>query len=153
MQGGGQRSGQQYTKDGHLRRRRSAFRQQSWTLRRAMMSLPGQRQRALDRIGQTIVAEDPGLGLRFAFFTRLTRHEAMPGTERVPRRLQRDLRRAIVLPLVVISLLALLAASGLIPSRSTCAAGTKAAPAMPTASHAARCQPGRAVNLEQVGMH
>ena len=118
-----------------------------------MMSLPGRRQRALDRIGRRLVAEDPGLGLRFAFFTRLTRHEAMPGIEQVPRRLQRDLRRAIVLPLVVISLLALLAASGLIPSRSTCAAGTKPAPAMPAASHAARCQPGRAVNLEQVGMH
>ena len=118
-----------------------------------MMSLPGRRQRALDRIGRRLVAEDPGLGLRFAFFTRLTRHEAMPGIEQVPRRLQRDLRRAVVLPLVVISLLALLAASGLTPSRSTCAAGTKAAPAMLTASYAARCQPGRAVNLEQVGMH
>ena len=117
------------------------------------MSLPGRRRRTLNQIAQALVAEDPGLGLRFAFFTRLTRHEAMPGIEQVPRRLQRDLCRAITLPFVVISLLVLLAASGLIPSRSTCAAGTKAAPAMLTASYAARCQPGRAVNLEQVGMH
>ncbi len=99
------------------------------------------------------MAEDPGLGLRFAFFTMLARLEAMPGTEQVPGRLQQVLRRAVILPLVVISLLVLLAASGLTPSRSTCAAGTKAAPAMPVASHAARCQAGRAVNLEQVGMH
>ena len=58
------------------------------------------------------MAEEPGLGLRFAVFTRLTLHEAMPGTERVPSRLQRPLRRAVILPLVVISLLALLAAAG-----------------------------------------
>ena len=42
------------------------------------MRLPGCRQRALDRIGQSLAAEDPGLGMRFAFFTMLTRHEAMP---------------------------------------------------------------------------
>jgi len=119
-----------------------------------MTSQPGRQQRALDRIGQRLVAEDPGLGLRFEFFARLTRHEAVPATEQVPRRPRRVLRRAVVLPLVVISLLALLAASGLTPSRPTCAAGTHvAATAMPTASHAARCQPGRAINLGQVGMH
>jgi hypothetical protein len=151
MQGGGERSGQQYTKDGHLRRGRRAFRQQSWTLRRAMMGLPGRRQRALDRIGRRLVAEDPGLALRFAFFTKLTRHEAMPGNEQVPRRLQRDLWRAIALPLVVISLLALLAASGLIPSRPTCPAGAHAAAVgMLSESHAAQCQPGLAIRLDTV---
>ena len=119
-----------------------------------MMSQPGRQQRALDGIGQRLVAEDPGLGLRFAFFARLTRHEAIPETEQVPRRTRRVLRRAVVLPLVAISLLSLLAASGLTPSRQTCTAGTHvAAPATSSASQAARCQPGRAFNLEQVGMH
>lgn len=37
-------------------------------------------------VGHRLAAEDPGLGLRFAFFTRLTRHEAMPATEQVPGR-------------------------------------------------------------------
>ena len=119
-----------------------------------MMKLPGCRQRALDRIEQTLVAEDPGLGLRFAVFTRLTRHEAIPGTEQVPHRLQQVLRRAIILPLVVISLLALLAASGLIPSRQACPVGAHvAALACRRLSHAARCQPGPAIKLDPVRMH
>ncbi len=42
------------------------------------MRLPGREQRALDRIEQALVAEDPRLGVRFAFFTMLTRHEAIP---------------------------------------------------------------------------
>jgi hypothetical protein len=57
-----------------------------------MMRLPGCQQRALDRIEQELVAEDPGFGLRFAFFARLTRYEAIPLTEQVPGRLQRVLR-------------------------------------------------------------
>jgi hypothetical protein len=123
-----------------------------------MMSQPGRQQRALDAIGQRLVAEDPGFGLRFAFFARLTRHEAIPETEQVPRRPRGGLRRAVILPLVVISLMGVLAASGLTPSRQTCAAGAPApapaaASAMPRASHAARCPSGRAINLEQVEMH
>jgi hypothetical protein len=55
-------------------------------------SLPGREQRALDRIGHRLAAEDPGLGLRLALFTRLTRHEAMPATEQVPGRLGRPRR-------------------------------------------------------------
>jgi len=85
-----------------------------------MVSLPCCRQRALDRIEQTLVAEDPGLGLRFAVFTKLTRHEAIPGTEQVAGRLPRLVRRAVILPLVVISWVTVLAAGGLIPSRQTC---------------------------------
>jgi hypothetical protein len=78
-----------------------------------MMRLPGCQQRALDRIEQALVAEDPGLGFRFAFFARLTRYEAIPLTEQVPGRLQRVLRRVIVFPLLGISLAAVLAACGL----------------------------------------
>jgi hypothetical protein len=104
------------------------------------MRLPGCQQRALDRIEQALVAEDPGLGLRFAFFARLTRYEAVPLTEQVPGRLQRIRRRVIVLPLLGISLPAVLAASWLIPSRQACPAGPNAAAnTVPSLSHAARC--------------
>jgi hypothetical protein len=150
----GRQSGWQHTNDRHHRRRGNTIRHWSWMFRRAMMSQPGRQQRALDGIGQRLVAEDPGFGLRFAFFARLTRHEAIPETEQVPRRPRRVLRRAVVLPLVVISLMGVLVASGLTPSQQTCAAGTPAAAsAMPRASHAARCPSGRAINLEQVEMH
>ncbi len=153
MQADGQRSGQQYTKDGRHRRRGNAIRYRSETLRKAMMMLPGCRHQALDRIGKTLVSEDPGLGLRFAVFARLTRHEAIPDTEQVPRRLRRLLRRAIILPLVVISLLALLAASGLTFSRQTCPVGRHAAAAgMSSESLATRCQAGPAIKLDQVRM-
>lgn len=119
-----------------------------------MMSLPARRQRALDRIEQTLVAEDPGLGSSFAFFTRLTRHEAMPETEQVPRRPGRVARRVIVLPLLAISLAALLAANWLIPRRQTCPAGPNAAAhTLSSLSRAARCQPGPSVKLATMPMH
>jgi hypothetical protein len=117
-----------------------------------MISLPVWQRRSLDRIEQTLVAEDPGLGLRFAVFARLTRHEAMPLTEQVPHRLQQIVRPAMTPPLMVISLLALLAAGGLIRDRGpACAAGPSAAAAgMSSASHAVRCQPGPVIKLDQV---
>lgn len=94
-----------------------------------MTGLAGCQQRALDRIGQALLAEDPGLGLRFAVFTRLTRHEAIPGTEQLPDRPQQVRRRAVMLPLVLISLVALVAGSGLVPSRQACPVGTNPAAA------------------------
>ena len=120
-----------------------------------MMSLPGGRQRALNRIEQTLVAEDPGLGLRFAVFTGLTRHEAMPGTEQVQSRLQRLLGPATRLPLiVVISLVGLLAGRWLIPSGQACPAGLDAsAHSLSTASRAARCQPGPAIQHDLMRAH
>jgi hypothetical protein len=115
MHADGRRSRQQSAKNDH--RRGNRMRRWRWPFRRVMMSLPGCQQRTLDRIEQTLVAEDPGLGLRFAVFTRLTRHEAIPGTEYVLGGLQRP---AMILPLMVISLVALLAVSWLIPSRQLC---------------------------------
>ena len=47
------------------------------------MSLPGSQKRALGGIEETLLADDLRLGSLFAIFTRLTRHEAMPWTERV----------------------------------------------------------------------
>jgi hypothetical protein len=71
-----------------------------------MMSLPARQQRTLNRIEQTLVAEDPGLGLRFGVFTSLTVDEEMPGTERVPGRLRRFRRAGMAPPLMMIGLLA-----------------------------------------------
>jgi Protein of unknown function (DUF3040) len=120
-----------------------------------MMSLPGREQRALDRIGHRLAAEDPGLGLRFAYFTRLTRHEAMPATEQVPRRLQQFGRRAVILPLIVISLISLVAGTWLIAGRGQAcpAASSAAAPGTSPASRATGCQPGPAIKLDKVPVH
>jgi Protein of unknown function (DUF3040) len=154
MHADGHYSGQLDAKDIRHRRRGKWLPPGCRPYRKAMMSLPGRQQRALDRIEQTLVTEDPGLGLRFAFFARLTRHEAMPGIEQVPRRLQRALRRAIILPLVAVSLLALLAASGLIPGRQACAAGTHpVAHTLSSLSRATRCQSGPAIKIATKPMH
>jgi len=116
-----------------------------------MIRLPASRQRALDRIEQSLAAEDPDLGLRFALFTRLTRDETMPGTEQVPGRLQRIRRPAIVPPLIVIGLVALLAASWLIPIRQYCLAGpVAAAHNTSSASRAARCHSGPPTRLSHL---
>ena len=50
------------------------------------MSLPVGQRRALIQIEKTLADDHPGLGPLFAIFTRLTRHEAMPVTERVTAR-------------------------------------------------------------------
>jgi hypothetical protein len=112
------------------------------------MSLPGHRQRILHGIEQALVTEDPGLGLRFAFFAQLTRHEAIPPIEYVPSSLRRFLRSALVPPLLAISVAALVAASWLLPGRGKAcpAAGmSAAAPATAPASPAGRCQPDPAI--------
>jgi hypothetical protein len=138
----------------HLRGR-NRIRHARWPPRRALLSLPGRQQRALNQIAQALVAEDPGLGLRFAFFARLTQHEAIPENEQVPRRLQRFLRSAIMPPLLAISLINLLAASLLIAGSSqACQAGPNAAAhASPSLGRTARCQPGPAINLDMVPVH
>lgn len=118
------------------------------------MSLPRSRQRALDRIGHILAAEDPCLRSRFAFFTMLTRHEPMPETEQLPGRRQRILRRTILLPLLAVGLAALPAASWLTPSRQACPAGPNAtARNLSSLSHAARCQPRPAIRLDTPPMH
>jgi hypothetical protein len=59
------------------------------------MSLRSGQQRALDRIGKRLQADDRRLGSLLMTFTRLTRHEAMPGTERVTTGLWWRLRYAL----------------------------------------------------------
>ena len=63
----------------------------------------------------------PRLGSLFAVFARLTRHEAMPGTEQVTSRLRRLLRPAVVIPVTPITLAGMVAASWLIPGGPACA--------------------------------
>lgn len=50
------------------------------------MSLPAAQRRALNRIEKTLANDDFGLGPRFAIFTSMVAHEAMPVTERVTSR-------------------------------------------------------------------
>jgi Protein of unknown function (DUF3040) len=118
------------------------------------MSLPGYQQRALNRIGRSLVAEDPSLGLRFAFFTMLTRQEAMPENEHVPGRRERFRRRAVLLPFLVVGTAGLVAASWLTPSTPPCSPGIHAAAAGVTlATGDARCQPGPAVKPDTMPVH
>jgi hypothetical protein len=154
MRADGQLPGQPNVGDLH-RRRGNAIRPRRWPHRRALMRMPGGQQRALARIEQALVAEDPGLSLRFAFFARLTVHEAMPPAEQVPGRLQLFLRRVTVLLLLAIGLAALLAACWLIPgSEPACPAGpTMAAHGLSSLGRAAHCQPGPATRLDTMPMH
>jgi hypothetical protein len=155
MHADGHYSGQLDAKDIRHRRRGKWLPPGCRPYRKAMMSLPGRQQRALNQIAQALVAEDPGLGLRFAFFARLTQHEAIPETEQVPRRLQRFLRSATMPPLLAISLINLLAASFLIAaSAQVCAAGPNAAAHNSSSlGRTARCQPSPAINLDMVPVH
>jgi hypothetical protein len=154
MHAEGQHS-RQHAKDDQHRRGGKGMRHALWPCRTVILSLPGCRQRALHGIEQALVADDPGLGLRFAFFAVLTRHEAMPLTEQVPRRLRLFLRRAVFLPLLAISLVTLVAASFLLPDRGqACPAGTSVATHNSTSlGSAVRCQPGPAIKLDTMPMH
>ena len=118
------------------------------------MRFPGGQQRALDRIGHSLAAEDPGLCMRFAFFTMLTREEAMPGNERVPGHWERFLRRAVLLPLLTVGVVALVAAGWLAHGRQACSTGMHAAAAgAPPPTRAARCRPGPASKPAAIPVH
>jgi hypothetical protein len=154
MRADGQDSGRQYTKQKHHRRGGHGRRRARWPRSRVLMSLPRSRQRALDRIGRSLVAEDPDLGARFTVFIMLTRHEPMPGTEQVPSCRQRFLRGAMLLPLLGVGLVALLAASWLTSGRPACPDGPNAAVhGVSSVSHAARCQPSPAIRLDTMPAH
>jgi hypothetical protein len=92
----------------------------------AGMLLPsGTRQRrALCRIEKMLLRDDPGLGSLFAFFTRLTLHEAMPWTEQArPVRWQ---WRKLVIAAGLAAVLAALAFSLLASRSHTCGAAPMA---------------------------
>lgn len=54
------------------------------------MSLPAAQQRILDGMAEAIRASEPRLVSMFAMFTRLTRNEAAPRREQLPRQPVRD---------------------------------------------------------------
>jgi hypothetical protein len=83
-----------------------------------MMSLPGSQQRALGGIEETLLADDLRLGSLFAIFTRLTRHEAMPWTERVEAGPWQRVRPALVGAIGLIAVISVLMLSLLVPGRS-----------------------------------
>lgn len=109
------------------------------------MSLPVRQRVALDRIEQTLTAEEPGLGSLFAIFTRLTGHEAMPGTERVTA--SPLLRRLVMLAVTLIIVTGLIAALWLIPGGHRCPTTTRAAGHSISWGRPAGCGPGPASGL------
>jgi hypothetical protein len=146
---GGQRGG-----DDPRQRGANGIRRPRWRYRRARLRLPGARQRALNRIEYALVTEDPGLGLRFAFFDRMTRHEAIPLTEQVQGRLQQFVRRGALLPLLAVSLAAMLTAGLLLSGPGqACQTGTNAAAHVSSPGRAAHCQPDPAIRLDTIPMH
>jgi hypothetical protein len=90
-----------------------------------MVSLPACQQRALERIEKTLLAGDPRLGSLFAIFTRLTRHEAIPGTEQVKPRPWQALQAFAGIAIALIAVLSVLALSSLPLSQHEC--GTRPA--------------------------
>jgi hypothetical protein len=107
-----------------------------------MMSQPARQQRALDRIEKTLLADDPGLGSMFAIFTRLTRHEAMPMTERVRTRLWQVRHAAAVISIALVAVLSVLIISWLAPSRAIMCSASPAAPGHGRSSSRTNgCQP------------
>jgi hypothetical protein len=50
---------------------------------RATMRWPGRQRRVLSRLEKRLLVEDRRLGSMFAFFTKLSRGEAMPATEQI----------------------------------------------------------------------
>jgi hypothetical protein len=102
------------------------------------MSLPASQQRKLGGIEKTLLADDLRLGSLFAIFTRLTRHEAMPGTELVEARSWRRLRPALLGTIGLTAVIAALIFSLLFPGRPECPAAATAAP-----THIALLRAGR----------
>lgn len=109
-----------------------------------IVSLPARQQRELHRIEETLAADDPRLRSMFSIFTRLTQQEAMPGTERVRTSLRRPPRRATVIPIALIAVLAVLVLGLLVPSPSMCRVPPAASRYSQSINQMAACQPAGA---------
>jgi Protein of unknown function (DUF3040) len=83
------------------------------------MSLPPSEQQVLLRIERTLQSRDPRLMSIFAAFTRLTRHEAMPGIEQL-RRTTWWLRSSIVIPVTLMLLVGIIVVGMLSGLSRTC---------------------------------
>jgi Protein of unknown function (DUF3040) len=117
-----------------------------------MVSLPARQQRALDRIEIGLESCDPRLKSMFAIFTRLTRGEEVPCTERVrgprsprPRRRTGVRGMITVAPIVVVMLLGIVTLCVFLASNSPgtgCrSVSRQRAAALPALSSARACQP------------
>jgi len=88
------------------------------------MRLPAAQQRALNRIEKTLTNDDFGLGPRFAIFTSLAGHEAMPVTERVTapswRRRMRRIWQAVATVTGLAAVTGALIFSQTLPGRQAC---------------------------------
>jgi hypothetical protein len=113
------------------------------------VSLPADQQRALSQIEQALLSDDPRLWSLFAVFTRLTRHEAMPGTEQVKAPLRQLLQPVVVIPVTLITLAFVLLLSVLIPGGRVCGSASAAAGHSDTAPATAHCRSGPAVSPGQ----
>ena len=126
------------------------------------MTLPASQQRALDQIEKTLTDDHPGLDRLFATFTRLTRHEAMPVTERVsaqPRRWRRRTRRwpgqtrpaIATVTGMALAIGVLVGISLLLPKPQACSSGTVSPVAAHVHSVSAEPQPACPTQPAQPG--
>jgi hypothetical protein len=119
------------------------------------MSLPARQRRALNQIEKALTGDQSGPGPLFAIFTRLTRHEPMPLTERVTvsrRRWQLRQMRGAAVTFVGLAVFAavLLTLSLTLPDRPMCSV-TAAPTAGRILSAPARRQPVCAAEPSQPG--
>jgi hypothetical protein len=106
-----------------------------------MMSLPVCQQRALDKIEKTLLTGDPRFGSLFAIFTRLARHEPMPGIELVKAGRWQSLRPFAASAIAVIAVLSVLMLGLLTPSRPMCVTSAAAWHSYPSGQETG-CRPG-----------
>jgi hypothetical protein len=92
------------------------------------MSLRAGRQRSLNRIERTLLADDPLLASLFGIFTRLARDEAMPSTESVAGR-PRRLRPALAAAIAVTAAAGVIMLSLLLSGQQACPGSPSAGPA------------------------
>jgi hypothetical protein len=109
------------------------------------------RIRQLNRIEKMLLADEPSLDSLFAVFTRLTRDEAMPATERVTAGRWRLLNPTVAIPLAlvtiagtVVSVVAVLMLISSAPGRQMCNLAVAPSASRYPSSEAASCQPGPA---------
>ena len=116
------------------------------------MSLPARQQHALDRIEKALLADDPPFGSRFAIFTRLTWHEAMPGIELVKSGRWHSLRPFAAIAIALIAVASVLMVTLLTPRLPICLTSAAAGRSY-SSSQTAGCVPGVVVMQERLYIH
>lgn len=83
------------------------------------MNLAGSGPRALHRIDSALSRSDPQLAGIYAVFTRLTRHEEMPSTERI-RPARRRLQALLLLAVALLTTVAVVAGRAASATATAC---------------------------------